>query len=199
MMGILLGVALVWLLILSAAMIGLVRYVGVLQAAGTTVAGQQSHGNAMLDTDGPYIPSPLPDRTAATLLSYGAQPADLVATFFSPTCGSCLERAEQIAGSLVDAQRNVFLMTGDDPDRATDMLRILEPTGVTVIRSPDAQNILKSLDISSTPFTFRVLDGQVVAKAYVRGLNDYLRMFDATPPGPAAAPPGVQEIPLIPR
>ncbi len=188
MIAIFLGIELVWLLVLSIALVAVIRYVGALQAAGAGLTAGQ--GNALLDTDGPWIPSPLPDRAASAFRAHGVQVDDLVATFFSPTCGSCLERAEQVAAALIDPARNVFLVTGD-VESAKDFSRILAATGVPILTNPDAQNIVKSLDIRSTPFTFRVIGGQVVAKAFVRGPGDYLRMFD---PGPPDAEPSVPAV-----
>lgn len=174
-------IVLAWLLVLTVAFLGVTRHLGSMQAAGAGL--QAPNGGAMFDTDGPWIPSLLPERAATALGARGVQTDDLVVTFFSSSCGSCLERAEQIAAALTDAGRNVFLVTGWDPERVGDITRVLAPTQAPIITDPDAQNVAKSLDIRSSPFTFRVVGGQVVAKAFVRGVSDYTRM---TAPGFAA-------------
>ncbi len=170
------AIVLAWLLALTVAFVAVTRHLGVMQAAGAGLAAPQ--GGALLDTDGPWIPSVLPDRAAMAFRAHGIPTDDLVASFFSSSCGSCLERAEQIVASLTDPRRNVFLVTGSDPERVADITRILAPSHVPIVTDPDAQNVVKSLDIKSTPFTFRVIDGQVVAKSFVRGSGDYLRMTD---------------------
>jgi hypothetical protein len=170
------AVVFVWLAVLTVAFVGVTRHLGVLQAAGAGLEAPQ--GGALLDADGPWIPSALSDRATTAFRAHGVQTDDLVATFFSSSCGSCLERAEQIVATLSHPSRNVFLVTGSDPDRVNDFIRILAPTHVRIVTDPDAQNVVKSLEIRSTPFTFRVVGGQVVAKAYVRGVGDYLRMTD---------------------
>jgi hypothetical protein len=194
MIGIFLGIELVWLLVISVALVAVIRYMGTLQAtgAGPTI-GQ---GAALLDTDGPWIPSPLPDRVVSAFRTHSIQFEDLVATFFSPSCGTCLERAEQVAAALVDPDRNVFLVTGD-LQSAKDMSDILAGTGVPILTDPDAQNIVKSLEIRSTPFTFRVIGGQIVAKSFVRGTGDYLRMFDADRPAIESPVPAVGDQRLV--
>jgi hypothetical protein len=44
---------------------------------------------------------------------------------------------------------------------------------------PDAQNVIKSVGINSTPYTFRVARDTVVAKAYLRSVDDYLNLLQA--------------------
>lgn len=169
-------VELVWLLVVSIALLAVIRYVGALQAAGGGAAAER--GNAVLEADGPWIPSPLPDRALAALQARDIPVDDLVVTFFSPRCGSCLERAEQVVAVLTNPARNVFLVAGDE-DGAKDLCDILRVTDVPIMLNPDAQNIIKALDINSTPYTFRVVEGKVVAKSYLHDAADYQRMLTA--------------------
>lgn len=97
--------------------------------------------------------------------------------------------------------RNVFLVAGDE-DGAKDLCDILRVTGVTIMLNPEAQNIIKALDINSTPYTFRVVEGQVVAKSYLHGAADYQRMLTtgdvpaaATPPDSGHAPASTAAVP----
>jgi hypothetical protein len=175
-------VVLVWLSALTVAFLGLTRHLAAVQATGAAASAPE--GGALLDTDGPFIPSPLPDRTVAAFGAHGIRTDDLVATFFSSRCGTCFEKAEQIVATRPDPARNVFLVSGSDPDLLRDLRRILDPTGVPVIGDPDAPNIVKSLDIMSTPFAFRVVDQQVVAKTFVRSAADYQRMTGDPLPAP---------------
>jgi hypothetical protein len=175
-------VVLVWMSALTVAVLGLTRHLAAVQATGA--ASSAPDGGALLDTDGPFIPSPLPDRTVAAFRAHGIGTDDLIATFFSSRCGTCFEKAEQIVGTKPDPARNVFLVSGSDPDLLRDLLRILDPSGVPVIGDPDAPNIVKSLDIMSTPFAFRVVDEQVVAKAFVRSAADYVRVTGDPPRAP---------------
>lgn len=170
------GITLVWLAVLTIAFVGVTRHLGAAQVAnGGVLSG---YGGAVLDADGPWIPSALPDRVQELFDDLGVQTDDLIATFFSSRCGSCLERAEEMRPFIARAANNVFLVAGSDPELVQTMVDALEPTGVRVVVDPAAQNIVKGLDIKSTPFTFRVIDGQVVAKSVVRGAGDYTRMTD---------------------
>lgn len=181
MLEVLLVVGLVWLLALTIAFLGVTRYVGAIQA--TAAGGQAPDGGWLFDTDGPWVPSPLPSRASGAFRGFDIQTDDLTATFFSSRCGSCLERAEDVARAMTDPTRNVFLVTGIDPDPEGGVSRILATTGAPIIVDPDAHDIVKSMDINSTPFTFRVIDGQVVSKAFIRDLDDYLRVVnEAFPP-----------------
>lgn len=167
----LLVVALVWLLVLTVLFAAVVRHLGALQVAAG--AGESPTGGFNFDTDGPWIPSPLPDRAAAALGRAGVAAADFVAVFFSAGCGTCLERAHGIADLEPDRARTVFLIGGSHrPDPLADLLAALEPTGAPILTDPDAHDIAKSLGIQSTPFAFRVRDGQVVGKVYVRSEAD---------------------------
>lgn len=169
--NVLLTVGLLWLLVLTILFAGVVRHLGAMQAAGT--GDQAPRGGWLFDTDGPWIPSELPDRARAALQTNGIQTDDLTATFFSSRCGPCVERATEVAAVVADPTRNVFLVTGAQPEAVQNMREILQATGARILTDPDAHDVVKSLDISSTPFAFRIVDGQVVGKAYLRNVDDY--------------------------
>jgi hypothetical protein len=174
--GLFIGIILVWLAVLTVAFVGVTRHLGAAQAAGAGPSVGQ--GGALLDGDGPWIPSVLPDRVRDSLDRLGLPTDDLVATFFSARCGTCLEKALEIREVVTSAASNVFLIAGAEDELVQNMIETLAPTGVRVVLDPDAQNIVKGLEIKSTPFSFRVVDGQVVAKSFVRGAADYTRMTD---------------------
>lgn len=148
MIEVFLVIGLLWLLVLTVAFAGIVRHLAAMQVAGVGSAAPE--GGWLFDTDGPWVPSALPDRAAAALHGHGIPTDDLVVTFFSAHCGSCLERASQVAAVLTDPARNVFLVTGTNPDSRGDVARILAPTGVPIVTDPDAHDVVKSLDINST-------------------------------------------------
>ena len=173
---VLLVIGFAWLLVLTFLFAGLARHAGAVQAAGG--AAKAPEGGFLLDTDGPWIPSEFPELARKILQASGIGLGDLTITFFSSSCGPCLERAAQIAATGPDPARNLFLVTGASTTAVAEMRRILAPAGAPVLSDPDAHNVVKSLEINSTPFTVRVVDGQVVGKAYVRGLADYQNIAD---------------------
>ena len=173
---VLLVIGFAWLLVLTFLFAGLARHAGAVQAAGG--AAKPPEGGFLLDTDGPWIPSEFPARAREILQASGIGLADLTITFFSSTCGPCVERAAQIATTGPDPARNVFLVTGANATAVAEMRRILAPAAAAVLCDPDAHNVVKSLEINSTPFTVRVVDSQVVGKAYVRSLADYQNIAD---------------------
>ena len=187
MIATLVVIALVWLLVLTVLFIGVVRHLGALQITGASTTAPESGFN--FDTDGPWIPSPLPERAVDALVRGGVADPQFVGVFFSAGCGTCLERATEIADDLPDAARTVFLVTGNRPDALTDLRRVLEPVGARIVGDPEAHDIVKALGIQSTPFAFRVAAGQVVAKTYLRNLNDFRLLAAALGRSLAAAEP----------
>jgi hypothetical protein len=170
----LLVVALVWLLVVTVLLAGVVRHLGGLQAAGVLTDASEVGFN--FDTDGPWIPSVLPERAVAALSRAGFVERDYVAVFFSAGCGTCLDRAQAIAKAGIDVDRTLFLLTGSRERALDDFRQVLEPTGATLLADPEAHDIVKALDIQSTPFAFRVTDRQVVGKAYVRSVGDFVAL-----------------------
>lgn len=110
---VLLVIGFAWLLVVTLLLAGLVRHVGAMQAAGTTPRAPE--GGWLFDTDGPWIPSEFPARARRILESHGIGVGDLTVTFFSSSCGPCVERATQIARIAPDPGRNLFLVTGANP------------------------------------------------------------------------------------
>jgi hypothetical protein len=155
------AIELVWLSILTVAVVALVRYLGVQQAA---VAGASApQGGWLFDTDGPAVPSVLPEATVGVFRELELPTEDSVVTFFSSRCGNCLEHAEAIAGLVTDPSSNIFLVTGIDDEALSAMRERLEPTGARLVFDPAAHDIVKSLGINSTPFAFKVIGGSVAA------------------------------------
>lgn len=168
---VLLVIGFAWLLVLTLLFAGLAQHAGAVQATGS--AAKAPEGGFLLDTDGPWIPSECPARTRQILQTNGIGLADLTITFFSSTCGPCLERATQIATTSPDPACNVFLVTGSNATTVGEMRRILVPVGAPVLYDPDAHDLVKSLEINSTPFAIRLVDGKIVGKGYIRELADY--------------------------
>lgn len=168
----LLVIALVWLLAVTVLLAAVVRHLGALQAAGAVSDAPEGAFN--FDTDGPWIPSAVPERGTTALARAGFAARDYVAVFFSAGCGTCLERAQAIAQEGVDSEHTLFLLTGTRERALDDLRRVLEGTGATLLTDPEAHDVVKALEIQSTPFAFRVIDGDVVGKAYLRTIEDFL-------------------------
>lgn len=171
-------VGFVWLLALTVAFVGIVRHLGAVQAAGTSI--KPPDGGWLFDTDGPFIPSDLPDRAIPLLNSAGVDPRNLIVTFFSSGCVSCVEHARSIAASVRDPSNSLFLVTGRDKKLVAAMESILEPSRAKILFDPDAHDFVKSLGINSTPFVVRIADGRVVDKAFIRDVTDYMRVAESS-------------------
>jgi len=174
--NVLLAAGLVWLLALTVLMAGIIRYVGAIEAAGGS--RQAPDGGFLVDLDGPWVPSALPKRSIDVLRRNGIQSEDLIVTFFSSGCAPCLERASQVARKVADPARNLFLVTGARQDLVEDMQARLRPASTRILRDPDAHDFVKALDVQSTPFVFRIMNDQVVDKAYLRDAEDYRQLAE---------------------
>ena len=181
-----------WLLALTLLVAGLVRHLATLHAAGGASTDTAATG-FNFDTDGPWIPSALPDPVVEIFRSSGVQTKDLMAAFFSASCKACLARAEDIARSEPHPERTVFLLTGHHPEGLENLRMALASTGATLLYDPAAHDIVKSLDINSTPFAFRVFEGEVISKSYIRTVDDFRRVAAADPTQAIELPADAEE------
>lgn len=167
----------VWLFALTLLVAGLIRHVATVVVAGsavTTNGGSSAGFN--FDTDGPWIPSMLPARVTEIFERSQVRTEDLVCAFFSASCKQCLERAEDMARLGIDPDRTVILLTGSYPEGLASLGDAFGASGAKLMFDPDAHDVVKSLDINSTPFAFRVRDSQIVAKTYIRNVEDFRRL-----------------------
>jgi hypothetical protein len=170
------ALAFVWLFALTLLVGGLVRHVATVVVAGSTIATNGGGTGFNFDTDGPWIPSKLPPRVIEIFERSRIQTKDLVCAFFSTSCKTCLERAEDMARMGIDADRTVILLTGSYPEGLASLGDTFRDTGALMLFDPDAHDAVKSLDINSTPFAFRVVDSEIVAKTYIRTADDFRRL-----------------------
>jgi hypothetical protein len=174
MTTILLVLGLLWLLALTLLVAAIVRHLATFRVTALAAGGAPT--GFSFDTDGPWIPSALPLRASEAFDAAGVSTDDFVAAFFAASCKSCLKRAEDIARRGVERQRTVFLITGNHPEGLDNLGAVLGQTGAPLLFDPDAHDIVKSLEINSTPFAFRVSGREIVAKTYIRSVEDLVRI-----------------------
>lgn len=174
---------LVWLLGLTILVAALVRHIGAIQVVAASGAGGKGFN---FDTDGPALFRPLPVKAADGLEASGVSTdEDRVAIFLSSSCGTCWERASEIVAQGRGLGKLVLLVTGGNVRGLEQIRMVLDGTGVPAIYDPLAHDIVKALDISSTPFGFRFAGGRIIAKAYLRGPADFEGLLAAAAPGPS--------------
>jgi hypothetical protein len=166
----------IWLFALTVLVGGLVRHVATVVVAGSAVATNGGGTGFNFDTDGPWIPSGLPNRVVEIFERSSIQTKDLICAFFSASCKTCLERAEDMERMGIDAHRTVILLTGSYPEGLASLGDAFRDAGAVMLFDPDAHDVVKSLDINSTPFAFRVVDSEIVAKTYIRTADDFRRL-----------------------
>ncbi|OXM64045.1 hypothetical protein [Amycolatopsis vastitatis] len=109
------------------------------------------------------INGPLPAEAAAVFGRIGAGP-ELSAAAFAEGDASSLRQARLIEPADVTPGRTVFLVTGgDDGD---PVHQALAGTGARVLRDPEADAILRALDVDA-PLAFEISGGEVVAQFHL--------------------------------
>jgi|GEM_PF-6655988 len=168
----------IWLAVLTAIILLLIRQVSLL-----TVRLSLAAPNAPMDDDGLDLASPVP---ASVLETLGVNGSARTVVFLSATCAPCRELASTL-GEADFSESTVVLIAGG-PGLAEGVADLL-PRTVESLLDPAATNIAQALEIESTPFGMRFVDGAVHSKAYLQSPGDVRRIQGST----AAAEPLVGE------
>jgi hypothetical protein len=175
--------AVVWLGLLTLVVVLLVRQLGVLAVKlsllidRASLAGYETllplNGKPFsFSTDGPEIGSPVPSEVLAGLpqLQHGAT----TALFFSSTCQPCRQFAVDLQHHPEGpGQDTVALIAGADEERVEELAALL-PSSLGIVRDPLATEVATALNIHSVPFGFRVEEGVVVKRTFLRNAADFL-------------------------
>lgn len=180
-----------WLVVLTVLFAAVVRHLGTLEATMLGIAGGTRFD---FDADGPAVGSELPGEVGELLARHEVDPlAEAVVLFASTSCGSCLERAEEFSRTPAAAGAGlVVLAAGRDPQRAAELRQVLAPATAVFVTDPDAHEIVRRLEVNSTPFAVRIAAGTVTGKAYVRVGDDIAELLAA---GSGAEPPADRKEP----
>lgn len=195
----LIAVGILWLTGLTLLLAALIRHVGALQLA--VQAGGINSGEVFdVDTDGPTVGSELPERTIELLREAGLGPEradDLVVVFLSSSCVPCWERANEIVSQREGLDRTVFLVSGGYAKGLAQLRTLFERVDSLVVWDPTAREIVRSIDVKSTPFAFRFSRHMITDKAYLRNANDFKRLLgpDASVESAEVPIPSKTEVP----
>jgi hypothetical protein len=158
-----------WLALISLLVLLLVRQVGLItvrldraRSAGAPVADGLAVGDR--------LPSEVTDRLAGTLADTRAYLLVLGAV-----CQPCRQLLDDLRDARFDAP--VHAVVSGSAEHAEAVLELV-PETMQPVREPAATAIVRALEIESTPFVFEVRDGQVTAKAMVRGAEHFLAFID---------------------
>jgi hypothetical protein len=158
-----------WLALISVLVLLLVRQVGLItvrldraRSAGAPVADGLAVGEHLP----PEVTDRLPDTVAQTrgyLLVLGA------------VCQPCRQLLDDLRDARFDAP--VHAVVSGSTEHA-DAVMELVPDTMQAVTEPAATAIVHALEIESTPFVFEVKEGQITAKAMVRGAEHLLAFID---------------------
>lgn len=158
-----LGMVGLWLGALTLVVILLVRQIGLL-----TVRLARPGDQFSLAADGPKVGSIIPSEVATALPELSQGRVQLV--LLSATCTPCRERAAEL-GHRTLPPTTIALVPG--PVELADGVVALLPSGLRVIRSPEAVQITDALQIKSAPFAVAVEEGTVTGKTYLHSVADF--------------------------
>lgn len=158
-----------WLIVLTLCVAVLVRQVA-LMTARLSFAGSQFD----IASDGPEVGSGLPEALANGAANALRSPATIIV--LSADCAPCRTLAADLGE--VDPEMNIVALVHGDGAGAEVLTQALS-SSVTVLRDPEAGEIIESLNIHSQPFALAIRDDVIAGKRLLRGSAD-LRDFIKT-------------------
>jgi hypothetical protein len=173
-----LGLAGIWLGILTVVVVLVVRQIALLTARLASTDGE-----TFLANDGPLLDTTVPQE--ALSLFPALERGRLQLLLLSGNCRPCRELAVELDRQHFQSPNTVVLASGRP--ELTDALVTLLPEGTRVLRDPEASGIARALHIQSTPFAVAVEDRVVVAKTYVHEPANLLQLVNG---GTVAVPAG---------
>ncbi len=155
----------IWLGVLTLVVVLLVRQIGLLTVR-LSVAG----GATPLDDDGLEVGSSVPEDVAAVLPDQAQGHAYLL--LISSTCRPCWELVADLGEHRFE--QNIVALVPGREEQAGELAALL-PSGMRVVRDPEASRLAGALQLESTPFVLEFERGALTRKAYLhRGASDLI-------------------------
>jgi hypothetical protein len=160
----------IWLGVLTLIVVLLVRQIGLLTVR-LSIASQ----TLSLDDDGPEVGSSLPEDVASVLPDQEEEPAYLL--LISAGCDPCRELVADLGGRHFE--QNIAALVPGREEQAGEVATLL-PSGIRVVRDPEATRLAESLNLESTPFALEVERGVVARKAFLhQGASDLVAFVES--------------------
>lgn len=160
-----------WLAVLTVVVLAVVRQVsGVLLAIEQRPSGQFS-----IDEDGPVVGTDLPDDVRARIAEGRTKGGDATLLLIvSATCGSCREILADFDPRRVAADElATFLLVAGRGEPAAQIVALAGSKFDSIYHGPDAVTMSQnSLSVHSSPFLLVISRDRIVAKRYVRSVED---------------------------
>lgn len=160
-----------WLAVLTVVVLAVVR-----QVSGVLLAiEQRPHGEFSIDADGPAVGTELPPDVRARIANGRTKAGDkTLLLIVSATCGSCREILEDFDSQRVATDElSTFLLVAGRGEPAAQIVALAGSKFDCIYDGPDAAALSQnSLSVHSSPFLVVISDNRVVAKRYVRSVQD---------------------------
>lgn len=157
-----------WLGVLTLVVVLLVRQIGLLTVR-LSLAGE----DILPDNDGPEVGSEIPDEVALALPQLNGERNYVL--LLSASCIPCRELAVELGRHSFEPAITA-LVPGSE--KLADNLEALLPSGVRVVRDPEATELAGALEVESTPFALEVEGGTVTRKAYLYSSADLISLVE---------------------
>ncbi len=158
-----------WLGVLTLVVVLLVRQIGLLTVR-LSLAGE----DILPDNDGPEVGGEIPDEVALALPQLNGERNYVL--LLSASCTPCREMAVELGRHSFEPTITA-LVPGSE--KLADNLQALLPSGIQVVRDPEATELAGALEVESTPFALEVEGGTVTKKAYLYSPSDLVSLVEA--------------------
>ena len=149
----------IWLGFLTLVVVLLVRQIGLL-----TVRFSVATQAFSLDNAGPEVGSSLPEEVTSMVPELMEERAYLL--LISSSCTPCRELVSDLQGEQRFEEQKIVALVPGHEEPAREMAALL-PSGIRVVRDPEAARMAGALDLESTPFALEVERGTVARKAFL--------------------------------
>ncbi|MGB1583891.1 MAG: hypothetical protein ACPHCI_08910 [Solirubrobacterales bacterium] len=165
------GVALIWLILLTIGVLACVRQVALLSAG--QFAGSEQAPKMDDQVIGPAIGTELSDELL-TRLGYSGDPGPLISIFVTQSCPICLDLLPELVPARFESPVTVVIPGGTEriPAYFDDSVYDVQHT---MVLDPEADSIMRELDLQAVPFMIEIRNGLVVSKTSVRGFDHVKR------------------------
>lgn len=154
----------IWLGVITIVLLMMIRQISLLtlRISRTSQAVPIVEDDFSIADDGPQVDSAIPNE--ATTILPELHRGETILLLVAATCRGCRELAADLSKSHVEF--TIMAMVPGPPELADAVVGLL-PSGMQVMRDPEATRLADALSIQSTPFAVVLKEGKVTAKSYI--------------------------------
>jgi hypothetical protein len=126
--------------------------------------------------DGLAIGSDVPEGVEVLIPRMEDDGAAIYLLFLAASCESCRQIAAELGG--VALRPNLVALVSGLDDEAERVAALL-PSGVAVLRDPDASTVARGLRVDTRPFALGIEGHRITGKALLTGSSDLVRLIES--------------------